>query len=266
MNLHGITHIFNEALLLPWWVLHHRGVFDSMLVINYGSTDNSMEIVREMAPGWTIVDSELLEFDASKLDAQVMAVERTLPTGPDEFKLVLNTTEFMWDSNFRKNLELDHYCYPETQAFGLKSFCLVDGENELDFPVYYEEPLWLNHTHGKLDSAFPGAVPRHSRFVHNGNDGRYGLGRHHTELPHRDMEGSYLLHATFAPWPQAVERKLQIQTKMSQHDKTNGFGIQHQQTPESLDVTYRNWLDHSYSLFENEDYRRIYDEYCAQHV
>ena len=40
-----ITNIFNEEYLLPFWLDYHRRIFDHGIVIDYDSTDRSIEIV-----------------------------------------------------------------------------------------------------------------------------------------------------------------------------------------------------------------------------
>ena len=50
-----ISHIRNEALLLPQWIAHHRPMVDAATIIDYASTDESLDIVRTLAPDWRIV-------------------------------------------------------------------------------------------------------------------------------------------------------------------------------------------------------------------
>ena len=50
-----ISHFFNEAYLLPWWLEHHRQIFDHGVLIDWSSTDGSADICRQLAPGWEVV-------------------------------------------------------------------------------------------------------------------------------------------------------------------------------------------------------------------
>ena len=45
-----ITHFWNEEILLPYWLKHHLELFDHGILINYRSTDKSVEIIKELAP------------------------------------------------------------------------------------------------------------------------------------------------------------------------------------------------------------------------
>ena len=50
-----VTHFFNEEYLLPWWLEHHKKYFDHGVMIDYNSTDSSVEIIKKICPTWTIV-------------------------------------------------------------------------------------------------------------------------------------------------------------------------------------------------------------------
>ena len=71
-----ICHFFNEAYLLPWWLPHHIPMFDHGIMIDHGSTDESVEIVQRLAPHWRIVRSRLTMFDAFLTDQEVMSYEQ----------------------------------------------------------------------------------------------------------------------------------------------------------------------------------------------
>jgi len=86
-----ITHFFNEEYLLPWWLKHHLKLFDHGILIDHGSTDNSADICRQLAPDWKLVKSRLTEFDAWLTDFEVMNFELQI----SGWKIVLNTTEFV---------------------------------------------------------------------------------------------------------------------------------------------------------------------------
>lgn len=50
MSLTVISHFYNEEYLLPWWLNHHKNIFDNGILINYGSTDKSVEIIKSICP------------------------------------------------------------------------------------------------------------------------------------------------------------------------------------------------------------------------
>lgn len=66
-------------------------MFDHGVMINNGSTDQSAEIIRRLAPGWDIIDSQLSGLDALMLDFLVQKQEYKF----DGWKICLNVSEFL---------------------------------------------------------------------------------------------------------------------------------------------------------------------------
>ena len=58
-----ISHFFNEEYLLPFWLEHHSKIFDHGIMIDYCSTDRSVEIIRKFCPSWTIVKTQNINED-----------------------------------------------------------------------------------------------------------------------------------------------------------------------------------------------------------
>src|SRR6516164_5807036 len=54
MPLTLISHFWNEEFLLPYWLRHHLPLFDHGVLIDYTSTDRSVEIIHELAPHWEV--------------------------------------------------------------------------------------------------------------------------------------------------------------------------------------------------------------------
>ena len=44
-----LIHIYNEEYLLPFWLNHHKDIFDDIIIIDYNSTDKSLEICKEIS-------------------------------------------------------------------------------------------------------------------------------------------------------------------------------------------------------------------------
>ena len=86
------SHFYNEAYLLPWWLKHHREIFDHGVLIDYASTDSSADICRDLVPGWEVVQSENAHFSAILCDFEVMKHEQRFAS---DWKIALNTTEFL---------------------------------------------------------------------------------------------------------------------------------------------------------------------------
>jgi hypothetical protein len=84
-----ISHFYNEETLLPWWLEHHKQIFDHGVMIDYHSTDRSVEIIKEICPTWTIITSRNQDFQADTIDTEVNDIESQI----DGWKICLNATE-----------------------------------------------------------------------------------------------------------------------------------------------------------------------------
>ena len=84
-----ISHFYNEEFLLPWWLKHHKQIFDHGVMIDYHSTDRSVEIIKEICPTWTIITSRNPDFQADTIDTEVNDIESQI----DGWKICLNVTE-----------------------------------------------------------------------------------------------------------------------------------------------------------------------------
>ena len=84
-----LCHFYNEEYMLPWFLNHHKQIFDHGVMIDYHSTDRSVEIIRELCPTWDIVTSRNPNFQADTIDTEVNDIE----AGIDGWKICLNVTE-----------------------------------------------------------------------------------------------------------------------------------------------------------------------------
>jgi len=57
MKLTLISHFYNEEFLLPYWLSYHSKIFDHGILVNYRSTDDSVQMIRELTPDWEIRES-----------------------------------------------------------------------------------------------------------------------------------------------------------------------------------------------------------------
>src|SRR5262245_52269241 len=92
-----ISHFYNEEDLLPHWLKHHVEMFDRGVMIDYASTDNSVDVIRQLAPHWEIRQSRNHYFEAVAVDLEVMDIE----TACEGWKMALNTTEFLLHPDLR---------------------------------------------------------------------------------------------------------------------------------------------------------------------
>ena len=48
------SHIYNEEYLLPYWLNHHKKIFNHGVIIDNFSTDKSVDIIKSIVPDWEI--------------------------------------------------------------------------------------------------------------------------------------------------------------------------------------------------------------------
>jgi len=219
-------HFYNEAYLLPWWLKHHYSIFDHGILIDYNSTDNSVEICKKLAPNWKIIPSRNTFFEAKAVDLEVMDIEKEI----NGWKIALNVTEFFVcrDINFFVNY---------LEQLGV-STCAIRGAVIVDPPNTYSTPpssglsLVAQRQHGYFEDRYAeGHISNlsRSRIFHRMKDGAYHPGRHQTNHPTLvHPKGATLNWFAFSPWSnEFINRKLQIKTKIPSSDRDAGRGIQH---------------------------------------
>lgn len=229
-----IMHFYNEEYLLPYWLNHHKSIFDHGILINYGSTDKSIDIIKQLVPNWTVIDTKNPTFDLYKCDQEVMDIERTIRG----WKIPLNVTEFLCCDNLvnliekyqDKNNAISIHCIPMVESI----------EYESNIPLDMYQPLIKQRTFG-INESF-----RKTRTIHCAPDGQYdGIGRHHPKIHPHVFPSLYevvVLWYGFSPFNEPIlQRKLQIQNKMTAKDKLNGIGREHITTREMLQEQFNNY-------------------------
>ena len=208
-----VCHFFNEEYLLPWWLAHHRQIFDHGIMIDYHSTDASREIIKKICPGWEIHTTRNAYFDSACIDREVEDYERTC-TG---WSMALNVTEFLY-GNFN---QLDEVTKP-TQHF-IGNFVFVAPKDSK--PLTHARPLHEQATFGYYENDPGSAVmrlhrgTRASRSLHNYSiDYAPQGGRHWHQRPTlRDLAIFYYGYAVINE--SGIARKLQIKSKMSPEEQ-----------------------------------------------
>lgn len=236
-----ICHFYNEEYLLPWWLKHHKNIFDHGIMINYNSTDKSVELIREICPSWEIVDSRNQLFSAEDIDREVQDYEKTV----DGYKIALNVTEFLV-GNFSKLEILNKELY-------IPMASMVD-ENS-NFTPDQNEPL--------TSQCFFGINPQKyfesgSRLLHFNKSINYPTGRHFWNI--KNTEDFLILRYKHSPWNEKfIKRKMQIANKQSLEDLKRGWGFHHQFNLEQLNeerVTYLKKSENLLSILNNFEYWR----------
>ena len=237
-----ISHIFNEEYLLPFWLEHHMTIFDHGIIIDYCSTDKSIEIINKFCPSWEVIKTKNINkdgtpnFKADYVDLEVNEIEERV----SGYKVCLNTTEFMFLTKSKAEVmqSLSNKLY---YHIGIHN---VMGKKHNFFPKNTVEFVkgidfigFATHT-----------MTRGHRILHSEKKMKYGIGRHMHKMTNTNNDNYnhdlfFILWTKFYPCNQNMfQRKLQIQNNIPQSDKDLGWGHQHITDFKALYKTYNNEL------------------------
>jgi hypothetical protein len=236
MNKTVVTHFYNEEYLLPWWLMHHREIFDHGILIDYDSTDRSVEIIKQYCPTWQIVTSRNRQFDAARCDEEVMDYESSTAG----WKMCLNVTEFLvGDFSILNDI-------PD-QILVLPSHIMVDTDTQNNDKLNYNESLIKQKPYGIFyDNNNHVSKERNCRAIHNLRMLKYTTGRHFY-APTCDKLG-VLWYAHSPLTQQLMNRKLQIQGRIPQSDFSRGLGTHHITDQSKQLGKYNYYLPHAIDL------------------
>jgi Glycosyl transferase family 2 len=218
-----ICHFYNEEYLLPWWLKHHKAIFDHGIMIDYASTDRSVEIIQELCPTWEIVPSRNVTFDADACDKEVQDYEGTVK----EWRIALNVTEFLYGNYDHLNDS------NEDQQYFISNYVFADMEDPAKGPATLDHtiPLYKQRYWGYSEDKHYGRVRpggtcrRMNRSIHNYPvDYSQHSGRHFpgTQTSFDDLVIFYYQYASVEE--PMIDRKLQIKDKMSEFDRNRNSG------------------------------------------
>ena len=209
-----LTNVLNEEYLLPFWLNHHKNMFDEIIVIDYNSTDKSIDICKSICPECKIIKTRNTYFDAVEIDKEFMDIENTI----EGIKIVLNTTEFLFSEKPIKDLFMDDtqpnsYSITCTTPYSMNSYN-INNNYELFSNLLNDDIVFHND--------------RWTRQIHNFPNGNYNVGRHSTNNMSISTSKAHIIWFGFYPMNEnLLKRKLQIQQNIPQTDKDKGFGFQH---------------------------------------
>lgn len=205
-----ICHFYNEEYLLPWWLKHSKKIFDHGIMLNNGSTDNSVEVIKSICPTWKIVNTSEPWFDAQLIDQEVQQIEATV----EGWKTCLNVTEFLLG-------DLDSITNSSANEHYISSIQLYDWNPEGTLDP--NKDIW--------EQVILGVDPRQhlshrmTRAFHRNPQMHYTVGRH---FGHKTTEDVVIIHVTNCiSSPEMLARRLQIQHKIRAADRARGFGVHH---------------------------------------
>ena len=245
-----ISHIFNEEYLLPFWLEHHKQIFDHGVIIDYCSTDRSVEIIKKYCPTWEIIKTQNLNengtpnFEAILVDLEVNNVEERI----NGYKICLNTTEFLLITKSKD--ELINYLSKNVYYYINIHNVMADKKNffprnAIDFFKEIELIGYATKT-----------MKRGHRILHSDLKLNYCHGRHwhYAENPEKIIYNSelfFILWTKFYPFNnKTFERKLQIQKNITR-DFDAGMGLQHRTNFQALIRDYKNDLKNHVIKIDN---------------
>jgi hypothetical protein len=221
-----LCHFYNEEWLLPFWLKHHREIFDHGILINYRSTDRSVDIIRELCPTWEIRDSRNPNFNADPVDSEIVDVERDI----SGWSLALNIPEFLI-GNY-SHMDDD----PNPKEILAHQYTFVDMERG-DEPKTLDNtiPLYQQRTWGfggyeadweKFLKVSIGSPTRSPRCIHNRPIGYPTMGRHYwgKEGTHNDLFIFYYANASLEE--ASIKRRMQIQTQVPGGGSSHNFTLE----------------------------------------
>jgi hypothetical protein len=209
-----LTHIFNEEYILPFWLNHHKIMFDEIIIVDYNSTDKSIELCKSICPDCKIIKTRNDMFDAADTDKEMMDIEN----GIEGIKIILNATEFLFCETNVKD------CFGDTTHPISYSIYAVSPYSNNNYEVNNNIDLFGNLIND--DVVFHN--DRGKRQIHNFPNGNYTIGRHDTNNAKSDTNKFHIIWFGYYPMnEQLIKRKLQIQQNIPQKDKDSGNGFQH---------------------------------------
>lgn len=205
-----IGHFYNEEFLLPLWLNHHKKFFDHGILIDYNSTDSSVEIIKKICPNWKVIPSINETFDHELCDQEIQNIENNL----EGWRIALTITEFLvgkLDLLMQFNSKKINYYIP------VLVFCEYNPSKDLNNQI----PLWLQLKYG-IDKI------KMARSLHNYNGFVYPGGRHFKAKKYPFNKDCMIFkYSNCLVGSEMIRRRLQIQNKVSQRDKDIGVAEHH---------------------------------------
>jgi len=246
-----LCHFYNEQWMLPWFLNHHKEIFDHGIMIDYHSTDHSRDIIKEICPSWDIVTSRNPDFQADNIDTEVSDIEKSI----EGWRICLNVTEqLIGDYSI---LDDD----PSPKQWLVPSIVMFDTEHKErtpnpDFALYEQYKYGFSFRDG--DQQF---LERRARSIHNVPYQYPTQPTRECMAPGRHFNGYntdklVTLYWGWAPFDNGqLDRKLQIQTQIPLIDRQRGWGFHHITNKETLIHRLENeWIPRARDLTKDLEY------------
>ena len=265
--MHLISHFYNEEFLLPFWLKHHVPLFDHGIMVDYGSTDNSVDIIRELAPNWEIRKTRNKFFVEPQIGDEMMDIEQSIKG----WKIILNTTEFIVHPDLRAY----------TKSLGdKKGICttgviMVDKKEDREVALDPDRLLIDQKSWGyfevdvleKVSTTGCQAFSR-ARLLHQVPKGGYSIGRHINAVTKEQDPNLFLCWFGWSPFGQAgKDRKMQIQTKVNDKQRAiKQWAKCYVVDDKRLEEMYLEEEARSYNLLNNARYAKAVQRFVCKEI
>jgi hypothetical protein len=119
------SHFLNEEILLPNWLIHHRKLFTHGILLDSGSTDRSVQIIKKICPTWDIVKLAPEQTSSPVVDIQMIQYYES--QYKDVWKCALNVSEYLIIDNLELYIDKFQREHPNDIGFRVTGVILVDN-------------------------------------------------------------------------------------------------------------------------------------------
>jgi hypothetical protein len=237
-----VSHIRNEEYLLPFWLKHHKKYFDHGVIVDYNSSDNSVNVIKEICPTWEVVPSRFERMSTFQMDTEIEDIESQYPGW---WKMCLSTTEFLIGDYNKLDTQTDPNSFHLIPAFQMVDSLEEEGSypdsnieifNQRVNGIHYNDTIsypptkFLGHDEyeNKLRTTMgDGWSTRRARILHNMDRIKYSIGRHYTDFDNISKD-FIIAYYRFSPFNETtLNRIVGIQENLTEFDKTYGLGFEH---------------------------------------
>jgi hypothetical protein len=259
-----IIHIRNEEYLLPWWLKHHTHKFDHGVVIDYKSSDDSLNIVRRLAPTWEIVPSRNELWDAIEADKEVVDIQFSLyKRFPNAWITSLNVTEFLLGDT-SKLLERK-----EKEKIFIPVFTMTDAnenvnvEPDKDIPLHKQRKSGIHWNTGDWCGG-PSQVTtnwykKFCRSMHNHPINYFqevGAGRHYNPPDEQKSSEFAILWYFYSPYTESLrKRRMAMKHNIPIAQKQSGMGFHHFMDEIQMEESFK--VHQKYSIDLTNEIQRL---------